>query len=85
MKYEVLRDCYTGERFYRKGDFYELPDDMLKFEKNFKLVDGQAEPLPEQAIEVVEEVTSAIPPEPAKEAELPIKTKTKRERKSHRK
>ena len=44
MKYLVLRDCFTEEcRYFRKGDTVELPDEMYKYEKNFRAVDAPAE------------------------------------------
>jgi len=55
MQYLCLRDCYTGDRFYYGGETYELSDDIVKSEKNFKLV-GQPEPPPEP----LETITEAI-------------------------
>ena len=42
MKYLVLRDCFTAEqRFYAKGDVVDLPDEMFKYEKNFRLLEKE--------------------------------------------
>ena len=38
MKYICLRNCYVNDRFWHQGEVYELPDDMVKSEKNFKPV-----------------------------------------------
>lgn len=44
MKYLVLRNCYTVEdRYFRGGDVVELPDEMFKYEKNFRLADEPLE------------------------------------------
>jgi len=49
MKYLCLRKCYTGDRLYDKDVIYDLSDDMVKSEKNFRLVGSdimQAIPAP---------------------------------------
>lgn len=38
MKYRCLRNCYVNDRFHYQGETYELPDDMVKSEKNFSPV-----------------------------------------------
>ncbi len=38
MKYRVLRNCYTGDRYYQEGNVYDLPDSVEKNPKNFQLV-----------------------------------------------
>lgn len=45
MKYLCLRDCYVNDRFWSKGEVYELDVDMEKSEKNFKAVEA---PEPEE-------------------------------------
>lgn len=44
MKALCLRDCYVGERFWKKGETYELPDGMYKSEKNFRAIGVELEP-----------------------------------------
>jgi len=60
MNYICLRDCYVGDRFRRQGEIYDLPDDMEKSPKNFRLV-GEPEP----------ESTPEAPPEPKPEPVKP--------------
>ncbi len=36
MRYQVLRNCYAGEVFRRKGDVLELPDELVKDPANFR-------------------------------------------------
>jgi len=43
MKHICLRDCYVNDRFWRRGETYELPEAMEKSPKNFSPV---AEPAP---------------------------------------
>ncbi len=43
MKYMCLRNCYVGERLWKEGRVYSLPDSMEKHPKNFRLV-GEPEP-----------------------------------------
>ena len=42
MDYEVLRNCYIGDRYYAKGKITKLPDDIKKSEKSFRLVGAEA-------------------------------------------
>ena len=55
MQYLCLRDCYVNDRFWQKGEAYELPDEMEKSEKNFKLVEPQP---------ITEPVTTETPEKP---------------------
>ena len=73
MKYMCLRTCYTGERLYHKGGVYELPDEMRKSEKSFRLVGAEA---PAQNTEKV--ITEAAIPVTDDEAEqaLPLAGET---------
>ncbi len=43
MEYAVLRDCWVGERLYKKGELYELPDEVDKDPRNFREVGVGAE------------------------------------------
>ncbi|MEE8471223.1 MAG: hypothetical protein V3S51_07835 [Dehalococcoidia bacterium] len=36
MQYLVLRDCYVGDVFRRKGETYDLPDGVEVSDKNFE-------------------------------------------------
>lgn len=45
MNYICLRNCYVGERLWKEGKVYDLPDSMEIHPKNFRLV-GEA-PAPE--------------------------------------
>lgn len=54
MKYLCLRNCYTaGDRYYRAGEAYDLPDEMVKSDENFRLIEQtpapEAVPAPEAA------------------------------------
>jgi len=39
-KYEVLRDCYTSDRYFARGKVVELSSEIVKNPKNFKLADA---------------------------------------------
>ena len=50
MKYQVLRDCYVGERLYRKGEVREVADALAReHPKNFRLV-GMSEEAAEDVL-----------------------------------
>lgn len=70
MKYLTLRDCYVGEMFRKKGEVYDLPDDMVKSPKSFKLVEEEVvEP------EVVEQIVPVVSGT-AEEQVMPVFEKT---------
>ena len=85
MKYICLRDCFVASRLWRQGEVYDLPDDMNKNEKNFRLLNAP-EPLPELIIEP-EPTPESIPElpeviiEPVIEAEVIPKPKRKTRKK----
>jgi len=58
MKYITLRDCYVNDRLWRKGEVYELPDEMNKSEKNFKPLD---EPAPAPVPDKTEPAPAPVP------------------------
>lgn len=64
MKYLCLRDCYVEDVLWRKGEVYELPDNMVKSEKNFQ-------PLGEQPIEEPEPKAPEPKPKPVKPDVIP--------------
>ena len=49
MKYICLRDCFVDSRFWHEGRTYDLPDDMQKTLKNFKLVNEPESPMEKPA------------------------------------
>lgn len=53
MQYLALRDCFVEDRYHRKGEVYELPDDFPKYEKNFRLVSSTPESSPAQPSSLV--------------------------------
>ena len=72
MQYIVLRDCFTAEcQYYKRGDTVELPDEMYKYEKNFKLVEE-----PEQEIGTPEAPLYVSD----KDKKVRVKPKTKKEK-----
>ena len=56
MKYLCLRNCYVEDVLWRKGEVYELPDNMVKSEKNFQ-------PLGEQPVEEPEPKPKPVKPD----------------------
>jgi len=83
MKYEVLRDCFVGGKYFQKDTTCELPDDFEKSPKNFRLIDGELpiaqEKPPEDALTFAQiatkrpTITSGVvsPPKP----DIPLNTK----------
>lgn len=63
MLYRCLRDCYVGDMLWHQGKTYELPDDMVKSEKNFQPIEQPVEVEPEQVIQPVSD-TPEKPREP---------------------
>lgn len=61
MRYRCLRDCFVAVRFWRKGEEYDLPDDMEKNEKNFKLLGGSKDEAPATEPKVPKEKPLVIP------------------------
>lgn len=39
--YKVLRDCFVESHLFRKDELVKLSEDFPKYEKNFKLVEGE--------------------------------------------
>ena len=68
MNYRCKRTCFVGDRLWREGEVYELPENIHKSPKNFMPLDGQ--PIAEVKAEVKEAVTPAV------EAESGFKCKT---------
>jgi len=65
MKYICLRNCYVGERLWKAGKTYDLPDNMEKNEKNFSPIGEAPETLPatpQATPEAVEDKVTTIPP-----------------------
>ena len=58
MTYVCLRNCYVGERLWKQGKTYELPDAMEKNEKNFQLL-GEV-PGPEKVSEPIPNAPQAV-------------------------
>ena len=60
MEYLCLRDCFVGDRLWRRGETYNLPDAIEKSPKNFKLLSDA----PQAKLEPVkEEVKGFVCPE----------------------
>lgn len=44
-QYFVLRNCFTGDRYYAQGNVVDLPPDLEKSPKNFRAVDEAVSPI----------------------------------------
>lgn len=51
MDYICLRNCYVGERLWKEGETYALPDAMEKSPKNFRPIGQPPKPAPSVAPE----------------------------------
>lgn len=61
--YYVLRNCFTGDRYYAQGSVVDLPPDLEKSPKNFRAVDGEAPTTPAEPVKA-----SVAAPGPGKDA-----------------
>jgi len=72
MQYQCLRDCWVTERLFRKGEVYNLPDEMPKAEKNFRLVGEPA--IAREAPEATMGVTPIVEPPKTDTVDVPTET-----------